>query len=415
VDAISDADLELDERGICMARKMNIPKEKQIQGIKKALRNRKTPRAFIPSLKKRLAKLGGSLVFLFAFAGFAARPAMAQTPVTVVPQQQAIAPAGTACTGSQQEFLVNNRNQSIHFLSIVPVGTGSMSVQIDGIDASGNFVRISDLALVTPVLGLGSNSFNLLGYGYYPQIIVLVTCQGAVGTFTLNYSASSSTSAAVVGSYQTAQLVKEVFNGESIAGVGGATSPKIQTPFGNSLGLISAQTTGGSGSVFLVVNCISPLFSTTVTQSFSYSLLVNAAVQEFPVPASTCPNMTIGVSQSVGSTVAVEYLFEGTGSQIGSAPGNYYVHIATSNTTATAIKAGSGTLFQLNINTPAVGTISLFDLGTAACTGTPATNIVAVINVTATSQIESLNFGNLFQNGICLKTSAGMDLTATYQ
>jgi hypothetical protein len=397
-----------------MARKLNIPKAKQILGIKKALRNRKTPRAFIPSLKKRLAKLGGSLILLLSVLVCTPHPAAAQTPVTIVPQQQVLAPAGTACTGSQQEFLVNNRNQTVHFISIVPNATQSINVEIDGIDASGNFVRISDLAVVAPVLGLGSNSFLLSGYGYYPRVVVLATCQSATGTFSINYSSSSSTFTSVVGSYQTAQLVKEVFNGISIAGVGGVSSNKLQTPFGNSLGLISAQTTGGSGSVSLVVSCFSPLFATTVTTSFTYSLAVDAAVHEFPIPATTCPNMSVGVSQSVGSTVAVEYLFEQPGLQVGSAPGNTYTRVAGS--TATSIKGSSGTLYTLTVNTAAVGTITLFDLATAACTGTPASNIVAVITLTATTQTQTFNYGTLFTNGICVKSSvAGIDLTASYQ
>ncbi len=39
-----------------MAR-LNIPKEAQIKGLRKAIKNRKTPRQFIPGMKKRLAKL----------------------------------------------------------------------------------------------------------------------------------------------------------------------------------------------------------------------------------------------------------------------------------------------------------------------------------------------------------------------
>lgn len=35
----------------------NMPKEKQISALKKALKNPKTPAAFRPSLKKRLQKL----------------------------------------------------------------------------------------------------------------------------------------------------------------------------------------------------------------------------------------------------------------------------------------------------------------------------------------------------------------------
>jgi hypothetical protein len=37
--------------------KKGLSKEQQIRGLRKALKNRKTPRAFIPSMKKRLAKL----------------------------------------------------------------------------------------------------------------------------------------------------------------------------------------------------------------------------------------------------------------------------------------------------------------------------------------------------------------------
>ena len=40
-----------------MARKMNIPKEAQIRGIRKALKNPKTPKAFLAGMKKRLEKL----------------------------------------------------------------------------------------------------------------------------------------------------------------------------------------------------------------------------------------------------------------------------------------------------------------------------------------------------------------------
>jgi len=37
--------------------RLNIPKEAQIKGLRKAIKNRRTPRQFIPSMKKRLAKL----------------------------------------------------------------------------------------------------------------------------------------------------------------------------------------------------------------------------------------------------------------------------------------------------------------------------------------------------------------------
>jgi hypothetical protein len=38
---------------------MRLSKEQQIKGLRKALKNRRTPPAFIPSMRKRLAKLEG--------------------------------------------------------------------------------------------------------------------------------------------------------------------------------------------------------------------------------------------------------------------------------------------------------------------------------------------------------------------
>lgn len=37
--------------------RMNISREAQIKGLRKAIKNRRTPRQFIPGMKKRLAKL----------------------------------------------------------------------------------------------------------------------------------------------------------------------------------------------------------------------------------------------------------------------------------------------------------------------------------------------------------------------
>jgi len=39
---------------------MKLSKEQQIRGLRKALKNPRTPRAFRPSMKKRLAKLTGN-------------------------------------------------------------------------------------------------------------------------------------------------------------------------------------------------------------------------------------------------------------------------------------------------------------------------------------------------------------------
>ena len=84
-----------------MARKLHIPKAAQIRGLRKAIANRKTPKQFIPSLKKRLAKL--TVFILFALAASSAYGADSSVPR---PTQQILASAtlATACTGSAPTF-----------------------------------------------------------------------------------------------------------------------------------------------------------------------------------------------------------------------------------------------------------------------------------------------------------------------
>jgi hypothetical protein len=114
---------------------------------------------------------------------------------------------------------------------------------------------------------------------------------------------------------------------------------------------------------------------------------------------------------SGGATSAaytLDYIFSPSGFRLT----NAYSHIT--GTTATAVKAGPGTVTNVVIGTPAAGTISLFDLAPASCTGTPATNTVSVLTVT-TSTPPPVQFGSLFSNGICVKASATMDITVVYQ
>src|ERR1700688_3238526 len=128
-----------------MARKMSIPKAKQIQGLRKAIANRKTPRQFIPSMKKRLAKLTGAAVFLLASCLLHPASGIAQAPVVIVPSQQILAAAGTACTGSAQIFPVNNRNMTQHYVyARANAAITNLVMQIQGVDASGNVSVISD-------------------------------------------------------------------------------------------------------------------------------------------------------------------------------------------------------------------------------------------------------------------------------
>lgn len=109
---------------------------------------------------------------------------------------------------------------------------------------------------------------------------------------------------------------------------------------------------------------------------------------------------------------AIVYDFWKSGTAVNTTLGTY-THVTT--TTATTAKATFGTLVSITVNTPAAGTISVFDLATASCTGTPATNVVAVITATATAPFGTFAYNHAMLNGICVKASVAMDFTVSTQ
>jgi len=391
-----------------MSRKMNIPKAKQIVGLRKAIANPKTPRQFIPSLKKRLAKLTGAAVMLLALCGFVARPAIAQTPVVIQPTQQALATA-TPCTGSSQTFAVNNKNQTRHYASIITTNVQSLQMSIYGVDAAGNSFLISDVA-TNGAVAIGANPL-LTGVGYYPTVNVVVSClPAATATFTLSYSASSAASSENVGGYLLTQIDKTLASGIN---AGGSLNVTFQPPFGNSLGTLVLDFigTGPTGST-LQINCIAA-GETVAVVPLTFTPSTTAGVQAFAVPAGACPVASISYTGggASASTFRIDYIFTPSGAFIS----NSYTHIT--GTTATVVKAGPGVLNRIVVGLSAAGTISLFDLAPASCTGTPATNIVSVITefASAAPPPPPEIYDTLFVNGICVKASAAMDITVSSQ
>jgi hypothetical protein len=94
-------------------------------------------------------------------------------------------------------------------------------------------------------------------------------------------------------------------------------------------------------------------------------------------------------------------------------PGSSATVIATATTTA--VKATAGNLRRIVVTTPIAGTIKLFDLATASCTGTPSTNPKAVITLPTTpGNPFSLEFQQSFSNGICALTSATSNFTVIW-
>jgi hypothetical protein len=383
--------------------KLNIPKAKQIQGLRKAIANKKTPRQFIPSLKKRLAKLMACILFALV-----ASTARAQAPVSIVPTQQTLAPAGTACTGSAQTFTVQNRNQTQHYAYVAPTLITNLTMKIQGVDAIGDVYTISDL-LGTATSAVGGSQ-ALLGSGYFPTVQVVITCFPATtGTFELSYAGAQATTNVNVGSY----LVSQVDKALGLAAPAGTnfSANFFTPPFANSFGILTLEYTGaGPAGSTLTVQCQNQTGLGPGAWTFTLAT-TTLALQSFPVPASNCP--TVSVSYNAGTTSSSTYNLDYSFITPGAAQPQLYTHIT--GTTATVVKAGPGVVHTVVVGTPAAGTISLFDLASGSCTGTPATNVVSVITATTTFPAAPAIYDVLFNNGICVKASATMDITVSSQ
>lgn len=355
------------------------------------------------------------LYILLALSPLAAR---AQGPTYTIPQSvQATLATATACTGTTQTFSTatpalnaigfRNLGQTQHQITVIPSGTTTnLKASILGQDTLGNTFQISDTMIA---FGTGSTPI-VQGNGSFPIIIIQVICNS--GTFSLSYSGTSSTSNSNSGNFLVSAIDKTILafwpEGSSV------NNPTFITPFGNSAGTLSFLYNGTA-----IAGSLVSVFCTNVPVSTGTSYLIDipntaGTSLNFQVPSGPCPNVAITYTSGgagVG-TVTLDYVFSAPGSAL---PPPVYTHVT--GTTATTIKPGSGTLHSLVVGTPAAGTISLFDLRTAACTGTPATNVVSVITefASATPPPPAYIFDVLFNNGICVKASAAMDITVSSQ
>jgi hypothetical protein len=316
-------------------------------------------------------------------------------------EQQMLA-TNLTCTGAVQTFAISNLGQTQHYLSINSTGTQTLTAQLQAFDRQGNLFNISDAISLA-----GGRRATVSASGYFPQFQATVTCAPGTGTFTLSYSGAWGTFNTSAGDYLAAQVDKTLFGGSP----GNANvSASFQTPYLNTNGTVYFQysvaaAAGGS----ITVACQATQIGTTTTV-FTATLQNNTAVQIFPVPANSCATVTVTyVNSGAGGTVQAEYTFAEPGQQT---PATSYAHITA--TTATAVKANAGFLHTLSINTGGAGTVSVFDLATAACTGTPATNTVAVITAVATT-LQTFTYDVAMLQGVCVKASVAMDLTVSYQ
>jgi hypothetical protein len=352
-----------------------------------------------------LGKIASFSLLAFVLAGCAPRRAQAQFIGYVSPQtvQQTLATAKT-CSGAVQTLAINNLGQTQHYLQVASVaGVTSFKAQLVGQDGFGNTYPISDVLMVN-----GGNQGNVKGSGYFPAIFLQVTCTPNTATYSASYSGAWGTFDSTVGSYLSAQTDKSVFSG--LAENANQTL-SFQTPFASSAGQISFSYSAGGAGGSINVQCANNQFAGAfAAQVFSATLANTTSPQLFQVGDFPCPTLTLNyVNNGTGGTISAEYGFNQPGQ---ARLANQYTHIT--GTTATVVKATYGVLHTVSINTGGAGTVSVFDLASASCTGTPSTNTVAVITAVAAT-LQTFTYDTNLLNGICVKASAAMDITVSAQ
>ena len=356
--------------------------------------------------RRTLYALIAGLLFLLG-----AMPPQADAQITYTTPQtvNAIVANSVACTGSAQNFITSqsggtgfrNLGQTQHYVSAVVSGAKQFTLEIDGIDHSGNVYRISD------VLSLATSSTNgsVTGSGSYTNIQVSVTCTVG-GTFTASYSGTSQTSNMDVGSFLFAQVDKQLVSG---AAVGGTYTSTFQTPYANAAGTLYLQyITSAASNSGLTLQCMTA--SGTNNAPIILSPAATTNLQAWRIPPGVCPTATVQYTGGAGGTsVNIEYVFSQPGQSVNPLSNNY-THIT--GTTATVVSSISGTLHTLTINKGGAGTVSIFDLPGASCTGTPASSPIAIITATATT-LQTFTYDVFAFSGICVQASATMDITVS--
>jgi len=358
-------------------------------------------------MKARLGMLSlflalGSIVAHAQFIGYTSAQSTTSTPYNNV-----------TCTAALTASPVTVRNigQGGHWATLTGnSGATTLLYTIQGSYDGITFFDISDVGSLPPQ---STDIPNITGTGYYPVIGVKVgACTPSNATITIKYGGISLTPSQPVGSAQGGQLNKHL---ASNLGAGGAyQSGALRTPFGSSAGVLNFIFGSGAGPTgsTLVVTCQTLGTATAALQTFTFPLqTTNSLAQSFNVPPAACPyfNVTYNNGGASANVFSLDYAFAPPGS---SPPPYAYTHIT--GTSATTIKATQGTVHTVSINTGGAGTFTLFDLPAASCTGTPATNQVAIVTSTAAT-LQTFTYDANFLSGICAKASVAMDVTVSSQ
>lgn len=300
--------------------------------------------------------------------------------------------SGTSCTGSPQTFITgtapgfSNIGQTLHTVTSQS-NAQQFTMELDGIDVTGNVFRISDVQVGTaPGGGTGGLVPAVLsGTGYYAQLQVQVTCSPVSATFTATYTGYSSATNPASGTAFLSSTDKNAFQGMP---ANTNQTVQFQTPFGNSQGLIlfQYQNTASVAGSTLTMSCLSA--KSNIVNQVSVSLANNTQQQVFQMPDGVCPFALVsyGSGGATTATIQVEYVFAAPGVQQAADPClngvKKSVSIAISTATTTQLVAGSGNLaiYVCGFSVTETGTVPTFQFedGTGATCAASTTVLTGV-------------------------------------
>lgn len=260
---------------------------------------------------KRTKLISGLVAMLLA--GCLAQSARAQFIGYVSPQtvQQTLA-SSVSCTGSAQNFVVQNLGQTFHQFSVTPnSSTVSLFAIVQGIDVAGNTFQISDTLQTT---GAPTMTQTLTAAAYYPIVRIQVFCSGSGAAFSISYAGASATPQPFNGATAATANTKLLFSG--IAAGSSFGTQTILTPYGQMGGVLefNFRAAAGPAGSTLTVQCTN---LNVTTPTFTFALITTGALQSFYIPAYPCPALVV-IYTSGGASVAVadaQYVFYSQGEQ----------------------------------------------------------------------------------------------------
>ena len=339
------------------------------------------------------------------FIGYSSPQTVVATPLIAVD-----------CTNSTLLSAVGaipNLGQSFHYIQYTINTSGTLPTELR-VTLLGSFAGTTSTFAISDI-ATDESAFSpvgqLVGFGQFPIYLIQVQCVGGTGSniVTINYSGTSVSSSLQFSDLDRTIYHKTVFQqantGLNRSGAG------LRTPYGNTNGFLTCQyaTAGVAGSTITI-------------QDQSSASLTNSNITSFTLANVTTPQIFPVLSRPT-SQIAFNYLSGGASANTFTCEMNFFkpgaqaptfVFTHATGTTATVAKGVPGYLHTVSINTGGAGTLSVFDLPAASCTGTPSTNVVAVITSVATT-LQTFTYDVNMANGICLKASAAMDYTVSSQ